>query len=266
MSLVKIFYRQFDNFSVSLKNWEIPDRGITLLWGPSGSGKSTIIRGLLGLDEKASIKWFFKNQEIGQKPPSQRHLGVVFQDLGLFPHMNAKNNILFPVDKKKHPHWKEDFDCLVESLELKTCLSRSTQNLSGGEKQRVALARTLIYRPQMLLLDEPFSSLDEKIKKKTQNLLKEFCKNNSVPVLLVTHDLSDVKSFVTGSDSPPCEENKKNRKNTCEEFGLINKVSQIKEGRIFREGSAPHFLQQSSSVHHETGTGFKNSPKEQETS
>ncbi len=244
MSLVKSFHRQFADFSVSMENWEIPDSGITLLWGASGSGKSTIIRGLLGLDEKACVKWFSKNQEISQQPPSERNLGVVFQDLGLFPHMSAKNNILFPVNKKTQPQWKKDFDYLVESLELKTCLSRSTENLSGGERQRAALARTLIYRPKMLLLDEPFSSLDEKIKKKAQNLLKQICEDQNCPVLLVTHDLSDVKAFVPVSDKFSCEENKENRTNTSEKSGFINKVTQIKEGRILWEGSLLDFLNQ----------------------
>ena len=241
MSTVENFYRQFNDFSVSIKKWEIPDRGVTFLWGPSGSGKSTIIKGLLGLDEKASVKWFFKNQKISQKPPSERGLGVVFQDLGLFSHMSAKNNILFPVNKKKQPHWKEDFDFLVESLELKSCLSRSVQDLSGGEKQRVALARTLIYKPQMLLLDEPFSSLDEKIKKKAQNLLKQICEDRNCPILLVTHDLSDVKVF---NQNKSCEDNKEKRKNIYEKSQSVNKVTQIKKGRILWEGSIPDFLNQ----------------------
>ena len=136
MPVVENFYRPLNDFSISIKNWEIPENGITFLWGPSGSGKSTIIKGLLGLDEKARVKWFLKNQEVNRMRPSERGLGVVFQDLGLFPHMNAGDNILFPVNKKIHRHWREDFDHLVESLELKPLLSRSVQKLSRGRKTK----------------------------------------------------------------------------------------------------------------------------------
>ena len=217
MPLVEKFYRDLNEFSLSIENWKVPSEGITVLWGPSGAGKSTLVHGLLGLDEKALVKWFFKGEEFSQKPVSERGLGVVFQDFGLFLHMNVKKNILFPVNKKKHPHWKEDFHQLVDLLELEPLLFQAVGKLSGGEKQRVALARALIYRPVMLFLDEPFSFLDERIRQKIRLFLKQICEDRKCPILLITHDRSDVEVLST-------------------------KVSEMEKGRIVREGTAQDFL------------------------
>ena len=225
MLVVESFYRHFGEFTVSLKNWEIPSQGISFLWGDSGSGKSTIVKGLLGLDKQARGHWFYKNPQ-REVSLSAGELGAVFQDLGLFSNMSAQKNILFPVNKKKHPHWKEDFEQLTHSLELQALLPRSVQKLSGGEQQRVALARCLIYRPKILFLDEAFSSLDRKLKQKAQKIVKDFCKKNHSMALVVTHDPWDVKNM--------------------SEKDLSNPLSQIDKGKIFWKGSVKEFLKTSS--------------------
>ena len=164
MSVVQKIYRDLNSFAVDINNWEILDQGVTVLWGPSGAGKSTIINALLGLDEKAEVKWSLGSVELDKLPPQKRNLGVVFQEPGLFPSMSVENNILFPVDKKKQSHWKVLFDQLTTELEIGEILKSPIHKISGGEKQRVALARALIYGPRMLLMDEPFSSLDQEVK------------------------------------------------------------------------------------------------------
>lgn len=212
MSIVEKFYREFnDLFCIDIHNWELLDDGVTVLWGPSGAGKSSILQGLLGLDSQAQVIWKWKGEEISQQAPNRRNLGVVFQDPALFTHMTVKENILFPVDPKKHPHWQEDFQYLVETLEIERILQSPSHHLSGGERQRAAIARSLIYRPRLLLLDEPFSQLDETIRHKVRGMVKSIRERLRFPVLLVTHDRADVNDLGT-------------------------KVTQIDRGRIIKEG------------------------------
>lgn len=195
MSVVEKLYRDFGVFAVDIKDWEIPDQGITVLWGPSGSGKTTVLNTLIGFEKKALLKWQWGGQDLGSLPVEQRGLGVVFQDLGLFPHLTAKQNIMFPVDKSKNPEWEKDFQWLTETLEIAKRLDSPVHQLSGGEKQRVAIARALIYRPKMLLMDEPFSSLDDYLREKARGMVAQISEHLKCPVLLVTHDRKDVESL-----------------------------------------------------------------------
>jgi ABC-type Fe3+/spermidine/putrescine transport system ATPase subunit len=213
MSVVEVFYRELSDFNVDIRDWKISDSGITALWGPSGAGKTTIIKGLLGLDPKCKVVWKLNNIDIAKVPLGKRRLGVVFQDLALFNHLKAEENILFPVNKKIHQHWQEDFEMLVNELGLMRILDRPVHQLSGGEKQRVALARALINRPEMLLLDEPFSSLDESVRGAAREVVKKLNKKFSCPMLLVTHDRQDVQV-------------------------LADKVSYIDAGKIVKETSS----------------------------
>ncbi len=192
MSVVQKIYRELDTFSINIHQWEILDQGITVLWGPSGSGKSTIINALLGLDEKAQVGWTMQGIDMHKLPPEKRRLGVVFQEPGLFPSMSVANNILFPVNKKDQPYWQKIYEELVEELRLTEILKSPIHKISGGEKQRVAIARALIYEPRMLLMDEPFSALDTEVRDSSRNLMKKISQKLNCPVLLVTHDRSDV--------------------------------------------------------------------------
>ncbi len=195
MSVVKKLSRDLGDFKIEISDWTLADQGVTVLWGPSGAGKTTILRSLLGLDPVAELKWMWDGQDLGCLPAEKRGLGVVFQDLGLFPHLSAQENIMFPVLKKVHTNWQADFEWLVETLQIGPKLRSKTFSLSGGEKQRVALARALIYRPKMLLLDEPFSSLDEDLRGKSRAMIQQVCQHMKCPVLLVTHDREDVETL-----------------------------------------------------------------------
>lgn len=213
MSVVETLHRKLNHFTVNLANWEIPNKGVTVLWGPSGSGKTTILNSLLGIDQEAEVVWRWDQELISSMNSGQRNLGVVFQDPGLFPHLSVKKNIMFPVNKKKHPHWQEDYNYLCETLEIEHCLQSPIHEISGGERQRVALARALIYRPRMLLMDEPFSSLDGVVKSKVRHMVKSLCDKFECPLLLVTHDTDDVQF-------------------------MANKVTEIDKGQIVKESNS----------------------------
>ena len=176
--------------------------------------RARFVRSLLGLDQKAKISWKFSQQDIAQLPIEKRNLAVVFQEPALFPHMSAQANIWFPVRDKKNS--QDRFDHLVDNLKLTSLLKKSVQKLSGGEKQRVAIARALIYQPRVLLLDEPFSSLDEKVRPSIRQMVKELCQEYQCSVLLITHDRGDV-------------------------VDLAQKVSFIEGGRIFKECPVEQF-------------------------
>lgn len=194
MPLIKNLKYTIDEFTLSIPSWSFPDQGITALVGPSGSGKTTLLKVLCGLLPCPSLVWEFQGKDLAQCPPSERNLGVFFQDLRLFPHLSAQDNILIAAQAKgyKREAIQEDFEELVTTLRLENQLPLSVHHLSGGEKQRVALARALMSYPQFLLLDEPFVHLDEENKKEARFLTKRVIEKRSLGALLVSHDRQDV--------------------------------------------------------------------------
>ena len=190
MSLVEHLHIKYANFEIHIPRWEFSDQGVTALWGPSGSGKTTVLRALIGLENCPQLRWMHKGEDLARLKVEERGLGVVFQNYELFPHMTVKGNILFAANarKVKEPQWRE----LVERLRLSEILDARASQLSGGEKQRVALIRALIGKPRILLLDEPFSSLDEEVRSEARLLVKDVIKDLDIPTLLVTHDESDI--------------------------------------------------------------------------
>lgn len=196
MSIIENLYKKYDDFCIDVPFWEIPDQGVTVLWGPSGAGKTSVFRLLIGVERAdRPFSWKFHNTNVAELPIPERHLGVVFQTWELFPHMTALENIKFAADSRGLS--ESDFRSRIQDfslrLKMQSFLDRKASVLSGGEKQRVALARAMIVRPRILLLDEPFSSLDESLKNESRNLLKQFLNAEDVPVLLVTHDEQDVQ-------------------------------------------------------------------------
>ncbi len=195
MSYVENLHRDYGDFKLDIDSWEILDEGVTVLWGPSGSGKTSVFRILLGLEPCPGMKWTFQGVDLAKLKTPQRRLGVVFQTLDLFPHMTAEENILFAarardVDPQKVAARMKE---LTEVMQMQSFLQRKAAILSGGEKQRVAIARAIIGEPRLLLLDEPFSALDQELREESRKVVKRVIEVEKIPTLLVTHDQRDVE-------------------------------------------------------------------------
>lgn len=176
------------------------DRNILVLFGPSGCGKTTTLRCIAGLTRPEEGKIIF-NQHIFYAsktnkfvPPKDRNIGYMFQEYALFPHMNVKKNITYGI-KKRDEHTKNLYVQLMDILKIEHLTNRHVSQLSGGEKQRVALARALMAEPKILLLDEPFSSLDQETRCELQEELKKMQAVWNIPFILVTHDPEEAKSL-----------------------------------------------------------------------
>ena len=197
MSLIKNLYFQNGDFHLKIPEWRLPDKGTTALTGPSGAGKTTVLKILCGLLPCPGLSWEFQGENLARLMPHERRLGVCFQDLRLFPHFSVKGNILFPARIKKlaFAQIQPEFEEMTELLGLTALLDRFVEELSGGEKQRVALARALILRPRLLLLDEPFASLDAENRQKARALTAVLVKKQAVPLLLISHDRQDIKAL-----------------------------------------------------------------------
>lgn len=194
MSLIKNLFYKTGNFELNIPKWSLPDQGIIALTGASGSGKTTVLKILCGLLPCPKLSWIVQKQDLAQLPAPKRNIGMCFQDLRLFPHQTARQNILFAIKSKGIPVVKKQkqFDEMADFLNLNDCLDLFVENLSGGEKQRIALMRTLIVQHQFLFLDEAFSYLDKSNKEKARSLTTKIAKKYSVPILLVSHDRKDI--------------------------------------------------------------------------
>jgi ABC-type Fe3+/spermidine/putrescine transport system ATPase subunit len=216
MSLIKKISKKYDDFEIHVDELHLADEGVTVLWGDSGAGKTTLIRLLLGLEPVQGFEWWFDKTNVAALPASQRGIGVVFQNLALFSHLSARENIEF-VFAKMTEESRQEIQKISRFLEMQDFLEQKVKNLSGGQKQRVALARALVKAPRLLILDEPFTALDYQLKKQARLLIKKICEEQKIPVLLVTHDPTDIES-------------------------LAQRVVTVEKGRIKTSQSAEDFL------------------------
>lgn len=175
-------------------NFKIEDE-ILVLWGASGAGKSTILHCLAGLIKpdngfiKLNKEMLYKQEAKISLPTKKREIGYLFQDYALFPHLTVKKNILYGTKKKDNSRLI-NLD-ILDTFGISHLVNRYPNQLSGGEKQRVALARALSAEPKLLLLDEPFSALDQDTKIKLRQELKNIHKKWKIPFIIVTHDQED---------------------------------------------------------------------------
>jgi len=170
---------------------------VTSIIGPSGSGKTTLLNCISGIStpDKGDISLnsniLFSSLEGKNTSLNKRKIGYVFQTPTLFPHMNVLQNIRYGYDMTSTSRKRIDLDELIEIFQLSKLIKRSTKNLSGGELQRVGIARSLATSPDLLLMDEPIVSLDVKLKKVILDYLKITWTKLQIPVLYVTHFISD---------------------------------------------------------------------------
>lgn len=181
-----------NNVSLNVHHGEF----LTLL-GPSGCGKTTLLRLISGFEQPSQGDIFINGQCVSQLPPQKRDVHTVFQSYALFPHLSVFENVAFALRCKKCPE-KEVKDRVIDALklvQLELFADRNVKQLSGGQQQRVAIARAIINRPQVLLLDEPLSSLDYRLRKAMQSELKHLQKALNMTFIFVTHDQEEALSM-----------------------------------------------------------------------
>lgn len=199
MSHIKNLYYKMDDFELDIPDLRIPEKGVTAILGSSGSGKTTFLKTLIGLYQPKGWSWIFKGETLSGLNISERRLGVVFQSYDLFPHLTAEENINIVLKARHTESERKLVQKLIQKniaqLNLGSCLKTLANNLSGGEKQRVALLRALVSNPRILLLDEPFSAFDTDLRSEARMMIKDLLKTLDIPVYLITHDKEDVESL-----------------------------------------------------------------------
>ncbi|MGV2377198.1 UNVERIFIED_CONTAM: ABC transporter ATP-binding protein [Campylobacter lari] len=220
MEILKIdnLYKSFGKtevlkgISLSLKEGEI----VSIL-GESGCGKSSLLGCIAGFFEINDGSIYIGDKLVASKnvylAPQERDVGVLFQDYALFPHLNVEENICFGISSLSKNEQIQRLDEVLEILNLNTLLKRYPNELSGGQAQRVALARTIVARPKIILFDEPFSNLNHTLSVKMRKEIKNILKEHKLSAIFVTHDKDDA-------------------------FYLSDNIALIKDGKILDYGSA----------------------------
>ena len=185
-----------NNFS-----FEIPDGKMVGLLGPSGCGKTTTLNLISGLLKATEGKIFFGEEEVTSLPPEKRGIGLVFQNYALYPHLSVMDNIIFPLgnlkgkEKMSKTEMKEKAYEIGKLVQIENLMDRKPSELSGGQQQRVAIARALIKMPKVLLLDEPLSNLDARLRLQTREEIKRIQQETGITTIFVTHDQDEAMSI-----------------------------------------------------------------------
>jgi molybdate/tungstate transport system ATP-binding protein len=193
MITIENLHIQLGRFDLHDINLHIAENDFFMLMGPSGAGKTILLEAIAGLVPVQSGRIKVADQDITQLPPEKRGISIVYQDYALFPHLTVANNIRYGLRFKKIEKSERDgrLDQLLELLNLQHLANRSPETLSGGEQQRVAMARALIVNPRVLLLDEPLSALDPRLREEFRLLLKQLHRQTAATILMVTHDFAE---------------------------------------------------------------------------
>ena len=182
-------------------NFEIPDGKLIGLLGPSGCGKSTTLYMISGLQKPTSGRIFFGDDDVTEMSTENRGIGLVFQNYALYPHLTVKQNILFPLQNLRGKD-KMDKNAMLDRayeaaklVQIEQLLDRKPSELSGGQQQRVAIARALVKMPKVLLLDEPLSNLDARLRLQTREEIRRIQKETGITTVFVTHDQEEAMSI-----------------------------------------------------------------------
>ena len=182
-------------------DFEIPDGLLVGLLGPSGCGKSTALNLLCGLLEPTYGKIYFGDEDVTELPPEKRGVGMVFQHYALYPHLTVLRNILFPLENLRGREKLSKEEMLRRAheaarvVQIENLLQRRPSELSGGQQQRVAIARALVKSPRVLLLDEPLSNLDARLRLQTREEIRRIQRQTGITTVFVTHDQEEAMSI-----------------------------------------------------------------------
>lgn len=182
-------------------SYEIPDGKLIGLLGPSGCGKSTTLNMISGLEEPTEGRIYFGDTDVTKLPPEKRGVGLVFQNYALYPHMTVERNIMYPLGNLKGDKKMSKDAMKAKALEvaklvqIEQLMERKPSELSGGQQQRVAIARALVKMPQVLLLDEPLSNLDARLRLQTREELRRIQNETGITTIFVTHDQEEAMSI-----------------------------------------------------------------------
>ena len=192
---------QPDVHAVDGFNFEIPDGELVGLLGPSGCGKSTTLNLISGLETPTSGKIYFGEDDVTDLPPENRGVGLVFQNYALYPHMTVRENIMFPLGNLKGDK-KLSKEVMAEKaleaaklVQIDSLMDRKPNQMSGGQQQRVAIARALVKMPRVLLLDEPLSNLDARLRLQTREEIRRIQRETGITTVFVTHDQEEAMSI-----------------------------------------------------------------------
>ncbi len=181
--------------------FEIPDGKLIGLLGPSGCGKSTTLYMISGLQKPSSGRIFFGDDDVTDLPTEKRGIGLVFQNYALYPHLTVKQNILFPLqnlrgeDKMTKDEMLDRAMQAARLVQIQDLMDRKPSEMSGGQQQRVAIARALVKMPRVLLLDEPLSNLDARLRLQTREEIRRIQKETGITTVFVTHDQEEAMSI-----------------------------------------------------------------------
>lgn len=212
---------EVENLSIDLGDFHLRDVSLSVeendyltIIGPTGAGKSVLLEAIAGFYPLLKGRVILEGKDITREPPERRGMSIVYQDYVLFPHMTVFENIAFGLRKKGlvRAEIEREVRHIAEELHIDHLLHRKPGTLSGGEQQRTALARALVVRPRVLLMDEPFSALDSKTREKLRSLVRNVIDEYGTTVLHVTHDFEDV-------------------------FALAKHVAVMRDGRIVQFGT-----------------------------
>jgi len=199
--LTKEFVDKTGKVTVAVNDFDvvIPGGKLIGLLGPSGCGKSTTLYMIAGLHRPTSGQIYFGDEDVTTYPPEKRGIGLVFQNYALYPHMTVKQNIMFPLQNVRPKLSKDEMIeravKVANLVQIGDLLERKPNQLSGGQQQRVAIARALVKQPRVLLLDEPLSNLDARLRLQTREEIKRIQRETGVTTIFVTHDQEEAMSI-----------------------------------------------------------------------